>query len=170
MMTDYKVFYLDHIPDGNSWNKPFRFKKCLYMIRIEIHSSIVHLADIVWFPGNICSYCTVYNTSKTHSHLKSMTVSVESSVACVWVSCPKIIDMKHYHFHLGKSCPILKQRTEANILSMLSTPASPAMMCGRLLKNDFSCVCHGLVPCYLFSQWITKWTFSHLPSVHYLVL
>lgn len=53
------------------------------MIRIEIHSSIVHLADIVWFPGNICSLCTVNNTEEAHSHLKSTAVSVKSIVALI---------------------------------------------------------------------------------------
>lgn len=127
------------------------------MIRIEIHSSIVHLADIVLLPGNICSLCAVNNTKEAHFHLKSMALSVKSIVALILavhvfgVSCTKRIDMKHYHFHLGWSPPILKQRTEANISSMLSATASPAMMRGRLLKNDFSCACHRLVPCYLFS-------------------
>lgn len=107
---------------------------------------------------------------KKHGCVSKKHCGLNLSSACVWVSCPKHIDMKHYRFHLGWSPPILKQRTEANISSMLSAPASPAMMRGRLLKNYFSCACHRLVPCYLFSQWITKWTFSHLPSVHYLVL
>lgn len=75
IMTDYKVFNLDYVPDGKSWSKTFRSRKCFYMIRIRIHSCIVHLEDIVWFPGNMCSYCAVYNTSEAHSYpLKSITI------------------------------------------------------------------------------------------------
>lgn len=138
-------------------------RKCFYMIRIEIHSSIVHLVDILWFPGKMCFFAV-------HCTSPEAFVALNLSSECVWASRPKCIDMKHYRFHLGWSPPILKQRTAANISSMLSAPASPATMRGRLLKNDFSCACHWLVLCYLFSQWITKWTFSHLPSVHYWVV
>lgn len=127
------------------------------------------------FPGTTRSRCIEHFCSPVSPTMDNGCVykkdcGLNLSSACVWMSCPKCINMKHYCFHLGWSPPILKQRTEANISSMLSAPASPAMMRGRLLKNDFSCACHRLVPCYLFSQWITKWTFSHLPSVHYLVL
>lgn len=144
---------------------PFRARKCFYMIRIKIHSSIVHLADILQFPGKCALTVLGITLQKPRIHC-GFNLSSEH----VRVSGPKCIDMKHYRFHLGWSPPILKQRTEANISSMLSAPASPAMMRGRLLKNDFSWACHRLVLCYLFSQWITKWTFSHLPSVHYWVV
>lgn len=141
-----------------------RSTNCFYMIRIKIHSPIVHLADIPYFQENLLLLYWLLTQLKPRSHCGFNLTS-----ECVCVSSPKCIDMKPYRFHLGWFPPILKQRTEANISSMLSATASPAMMRGRLLKNDFSWACHRLVLCYLFSQWITKTTFSHLPSVHYFV-
>lgn len=84
---------------------------------------------------------------------------------------PTCIDMKHCFFIWAPT--ILKQRTQRNISFMLSAPASPATMRGRLLKNDFSWGCQRLVLCYLFSQWIIKcegklleWLLDKLIAVH----
>lgn len=138
--------------------KPFRPRKCFYMISIEIHSSVVRSADTSLFfflrKDKTCSYCS--ESRGLNSELRM----------CSSLLPRKRIDVKHYRFHLSRSPPILKQRTAANISSMLSAPASPAMTRGRLLKNDSSRACHRLVLRYLFSQWITKRTFSHLPPVH----
>ncbi len=47
MMTDYKVFFLDYVQDESSYSKAFQSRNCFYVIRSEIYSSVVHLADIL---------------------------------------------------------------------------------------------------------------------------